>query len=65
MSLFTQSLDGGDWHLTYVTEAKELSVRNTSGHTRLSPNAFLSLHSGTPAGGALELLIVDMFKGAA
>ena len=62
MSLFTQTLDGEDWHLTYDTEAKELSV--TSGNTRLSPIEFLSLHSGTRAGGMLELLIVDMFKGA-
>ena len=64
MSLFTQTLDGEDWHLTYDTEAKELSIRNTSGNTRLSPNEFLSLHSGTRAGGLLELLIIDMFKGA-
>ena len=63
MSVFTQTLDGEDWHLTYDTEAKELSIRNT-GNTRLSPNEFLSLHSGTRAGGMLELLIVDMFKGA-
>ena len=25
MSVFTQTLDGEDWHLTYDTEAKELS----------------------------------------
>ena len=47
MSLFTQTLDGEDWHLTYDTEGKKLSIRSTSGNTRLSPNEFLSLHSGT------------------
>ena len=64
MSLFTQALDGEDWHLDYDTEAKELSVRSGSADTRLSPNEFLSLYSGTPAGAMLEMLIVDMFKGA-
>ena len=42
MSVFTQTLDGEDWHLTYDTEAKELSIRNTSGNTRLSPDEFLA-----------------------
>ena len=62
MTVMTHKLDGEDWYLACV-EAKVLSVKANSSDKRFSLNDFLALHSGTRAGGMLELLIIDMFNG--
>ena len=65
MTAMTHQLDGEDWHLAYDVEAKVLSVKANSGDKQFSLNDFLALHSGTRAGGALELLVIDIFNGDA
>ena len=63
MTVMTHKLDGEDWYLAYDVEAKVLSVKANSSDKQFSLNDFLALHSGTRAGGMLELIIIDMFNG--
>ena len=63
MTVMTHKLGGEDWYLAYDVEAKVLSVKANSSDKQFSLNDFLALHSGTRAGGMLELIIIDLFNG--